>query len=203
MDDLARFLPLFVVVTGVLLAIGWRSLRQRRQHGTSGIVLRSQVARAFPGWIILILAVDLTQAAMLAFAPGWLPAVSLPLALPGAAVWAGAFLCLAFMSLLLLAQGQMGASWRMGVDASARPGLVTNGLFGVCRNPIYTLAIFWLMSFCLMVPTWVSVVAFCWATVSLRRLVAREEAYLLQTYGDEYRAYMARVGRFLPWSSGS
>ena len=28
--------------------------------------------------------------------------------------------------------------------------------------------------------------------------VAEEEAYLVRTYGDSFRAYAARVGRFLP-----
>ena len=198
MLDSTRFLPLVVIVAGALLGIGLRGLRYRRRHGTSGFAFRGNV-RASNFRILFALAGNLAQALVLAFAPGWLSAISLPhVFLQRGMLWTGAILCMVLMSLLLLAQEQMGASWRMGLDPDARPGLVTTGLFGVCRNPIYTLAILWFLSFCIMVPTWVSVLGLCFLTFTLWKLVAREEAYLLETYGGDYRAYIARVGRFLP-----
>ena len=35
--------------------------------------------------------------------------------------------------------------------------------------------------------------------VGIRLQIGSEEAYLLQSYGDEYRAYARSVGRFVPW----
>jgi protein-S-isoprenylcysteine O-methyltransferase Ste14 len=50
-----------------------------------------------------------------------------------------------------------------------------------------------------MVPTWPGLAAPVLVGLGLElqvRLV--EEPYLIRTHGDEYRAYAARVGRFVP-----
>ena len=41
------------------------------------------------------------------------------------------------LTLMLVAQAQMGLSWRIGIDEKNRTGLVTNGLFSLSRNPIF------------------------------------------------------------------
>ena len=39
--------------------------------------------------------------------------------------------------IMLVAQAQMGLSWRIGIDEKNRTGLVTQGLFALSRNPIF------------------------------------------------------------------
>jgi protein-S-isoprenylcysteine O-methyltransferase Ste14 len=98
-----------------------------------------------------------------------------------------------------LAQMEMGASWRIGVDQSERTELVTGGLFSLCRNPIYTLMIVAWIGFALLVPTWLSAASVPAGIVAFEvqvRLV--EEPYLLRTHGERYRAWASRVGRFVP-----
>ena len=51
---------------------------------------------------------------------------------------AGLVVGIAGLAVVLLAQHGMGASWRIGVDDSERTELVTSGLFGRVRNPIFT-----------------------------------------------------------------
>jgi protein-S-isoprenylcysteine O-methyltransferase Ste14 len=36
------------------------------------------------------------------------------------------------------------------------------------------------------------------SAIAVRSQVREEEAYLLRTYGDEFRRYAAHVGRFVP-----
>ena len=48
----------------------------------------------------------------------------------------------------------MGASWRIGVDPEETTELVTGGVFGLCRNPIYTFMVIAWVGFALLVPTW-------------------------------------------------
>jgi protein-S-isoprenylcysteine O-methyltransferase Ste14 len=98
-----------------------------------------------------------------------------------------------------LAQMEMGASWRIGVDQSERTELVTGGLFSLCRNPIYTLMIVAWIGFALLVTTWLSAASVPAGIVAFEvqvRLV--EEPYLLRTHGERYRAWASRVGRFVP-----
>ncbi len=98
-----------------------------------------------------------------------------------------------------LAQMQMGASWRIGVDEGETTDLVTGGLFSLVRNPVYTAMIAAWTGFALLVPTWLAVASIAAGLTGLElqvRLV--EERHLIRLHRDRYRAYAARVGRFLP-----
>jgi protein-S-isoprenylcysteine O-methyltransferase Ste14 len=100
---------------------------------------------------------------------------------------------------VLVAQGTMGRSWRIGVDPSERTALVTEGSFGVVRNPIYTTMIATILGLTLLVPSMLAFASFALLLTSLElqtRVV--EEPYLLRTHGDAYERYASRVGRFLP-----
>jgi protein-S-isoprenylcysteine O-methyltransferase Ste14 len=97
------------------------------------------------------------------------------------------------------AQLGMGESWRIGVSDEERTDLVTGGWFSLCRNPIYSAMIVGWTGFALMVPTWLAFAAVVVIALGLELQVrAVEEPYLLRTHGEDYRAYAARVGRFVP-----
>jgi protein-S-isoprenylcysteine O-methyltransferase Ste14 len=100
--------------------------------------------------------------------------------------------------LLVTAQLHLGASWRIGIDEGASPGLVTSGLYRFCRNPIFLALLVTLSGYTLMLPTRLSLGLLLGAYIGVRQQVAAEEAYLLRTYGESYREYARRVGRFLP-----
>ncbi|HEX2087697.1 MAG TPA: isoprenylcysteine carboxylmethyltransferase family protein, partial [Solirubrobacteraceae bacterium] len=112
---------------------------------------------------------------------------------------AGAVLAVAGIAATLYAQMAMGASWRIGVDASERTELVTGGPFAVVRNPIFAAMLPTSLGLVLLVPNAVAVIGFV-ALVTALELQTRavEEPYLLATHGETYRAYAARVGRFVP-----
>jgi protein-S-isoprenylcysteine O-methyltransferase Ste14 len=110
----------------------------------------------------------------------------------------GAVLLFGGIVLLVIAQLRLGASWRIGIEEGASPGLVTGGFYRFCRNPIFLAIIITLTGYTLLLPTWLSLVMLLGAFIGTRRQAVMEEAYLLRTYGEAYRAYARRVGRFLP-----
>jgi protein-S-isoprenylcysteine O-methyltransferase Ste14 len=97
------------------------------------------------------------------------------------------------------AQLAMGDAWRIGVDPEERTELVTDGPFGLVRNPIYSAMIPTVFGLVLMVPNVVAVAAFV-ALVTALELQVRlvEEPYLLKVHGEEYVSYATQVGRFVP-----
>ncbi|MCB9629699.1 MAG: isoprenylcysteine carboxylmethyltransferase family protein [Sandaracinaceae bacterium] len=119
-----------------------------------------------------------------AWVPGWC-----------AYVGVGAF-ALA-ITICVTAQAQMGRSWRMCVD-EGHTQLVSSGLFGVVRNPIYTANLILLGGVLLVAPSPWSVMLLYAASVFLAIQTRLEEAHLRQMHGAEYAAYCARVGRFFP-----
>ncbi|GIE36291.1 hypothetical protein Ait01nite_093360 [Actinoplanes italicus] len=97
------------------------------------------------------------------------------------------------------AQQAMGNSWRIGVDAEERTTLVTTGVFGLVRNPVFTAIITAMAGITAMTPTWAQLLALA-AVIAGIELQVRvvEEPYLRATHGTAYTDYTRRTGRFLP-----
>ncbi len=198
----ASALPLIAVLAFYGLGFGWRTWVQLRRYGSSGIVLfrSGRPGQHLREALFVVLAVALlAEAALAAVAPRRLPGL-VPLAPATAAVLraTGIVMVLGATALMLAAQLDLGASWRVGIDEGARPGLVTGGLYRYSRNPIYVAMLAALLGFALLLPSWISLGLLIGAGLGIRRHVRDEEAYLARTYGEEYRRYAARVGRFVP-----
>lgn len=89
-------------------------------------------------------------------------------------------------------------SWRIGIDRTTPGPLVTGGIFAWTRNPIYiALDLIFSGSFLLQGRAIFLLFALALA-VLLHYIVRREESSLVTTYGDAYRQYCARVGRYVP-----
>jgi protein-S-isoprenylcysteine O-methyltransferase Ste14 len=185
----------------VALVFVWRPLLQRRRHGTWGLVLfKGSVAQKVRDVMLFALpALLIAQAGVATQSPH-------ALGLSEADLRAPAFLRSALGTLLLygglLFQGaamlDLGASWRIGIEERAQPGLVTGGLYRHTRNPIFLALIAVLVGYTLLIPTPLSAVILAAAVFAIRQQIAEEEAYLLRAYGDSYRRYAGRVGRLLP-----
>lgn len=99
----------------------------------------------------------------------------------------------------LVAQVQMGSSWRIGVDAGERTTLVTHGIFGWMRNPIFTFILLSMAGLLLVVPSVLSLAAAVLSFTGIEIQVrAVEEPYLRATHGEAYETYCSNTGRFLP-----
>jgi protein-S-isoprenylcysteine O-methyltransferase Ste14 len=174
----------------VLLAFGWRTLAQIRATGSTGFVAhreRGLVAKA-AGLALTLGLLAVVAGTVLADSRDWDA-----LAVVGVvAMLGGLVLCLA-------AQRSMGLSWRIGVDPDERTDLVTTGLFGSVRNPIFTAMILFAAGSALAVPTAVTVLGLVLAVVGIAaQVLVVEEPHLRRQHGAVYAAYVARSGRFLP-----
>lgn len=177
------------------VAFGWRTWRQYQDTGDSGFrgISGGLLGRTASGLFLSGLVVS-PIAPVLQLA-GWIQ----PLVVPPAiyAIGIGAF-ALGF-GLTLVAQLQMGESWRIGVSTSERTALVTHGVFSIVRNPIFTGMLLALLGMVLLVPHMLTVVAVVLTLVGLELQVRFvEEPYLFATHGAEYHAYTGSVGRFAP-----
>jgi len=111
----------------------------------------------------------------------------------------GIVVAVAGITLTLLAQLGLGASWRIGVDETETTELVTTGPFVLVRNPIFTALLAALTGLALMVPNPVAIAGLAFAVVGIELQVpGAEEPYLRRIHGAAYTDYTAVVGRFLP-----
>jgi protein-S-isoprenylcysteine O-methyltransferase Ste14 len=197
-----RFMPLAGILSILLIGVAWRALLQRTRYGTWGFVRSAlsepaQAARAAGFFVVFaLLAAQAFQAAVNPagfYVPTWLPSEgALILSIVGAIVLTDGF------ALLVVAQLQMGASWRIGIDEGATPGLIDTGLFRFCRNPIYLGLLVIIAGYVALLPTPISLLMWVGAYRVIQLQIRAEEAYLRRVYGDAYHAYAHRVGRLLP-----
>lgn len=109
----------------------------------------------------------------------------------------GVACCLAGLVFLGLSLVAFGRSFRVGIDAEQPDELVTGGIFGVSRNPIYVGFFLVLLGEFLVFPNWVLLAYLIAGTWLLNRQALREEAFLREHYGQAYADYCAKVRRYL------
>jgi protein-S-isoprenylcysteine O-methyltransferase Ste14 len=77
--------------------------------------------------------------------------------------------------------------------------LVTHGPYRWIRHPLYSMGIALVFAIGLMAENWFILLIGLVALLGIRTVVVPvEEAALVDTFGDEYRDYMATTGRLLP-----
>lgn len=76
--------------------------------------------------------------------------------------------------------------------------LVTRGIYRWVRHPLYGIGSFFIVSFGLMADNWFIALMGVLAFIGMAVRTPKEEANLIAKFGDEYREYMKKTGRFLP-----
>lgn len=109
----------------------------------------------------------------------------------------GAALITAGLVIYGLGLWAFGNSWRLGIDRNSPGPLVTTRIFAWTRNPVYlafdllavgTLLLQGRLIFLLLAAVFV---------LMIHETICREERFLSEQYGDAYRDYCARVGRYV------
>lgn len=181
-----------------LLAFGLRMVVHVRRTGSTGFKgLRGASGSERAGGLLLLIAVVSCVVGAVLQLTGAMASIG---ALDGGVgSTLGVVLACAGIAMTALAQFAMGDAWRVGVDPSERTELVTDGPFSLARNPIFAAMIPAFAGILLLAPNVLEVAGAILLMVALElhvRLI--EEPYLLRVHGEQYAAYAARVGRFLP-----
>jgi protein-S-isoprenylcysteine O-methyltransferase Ste14 len=118
---------------------------------------------------------------------------------PGPWVVAGAAGMAAGIGLMVWAQLEMGASWRIGVDHGDTTPLITTGPYRWVRNPIYTAMVMASAGAAAVTGSRLVAVGLVAAVLFAEWQVrVVEEAWLLGRHGDGYAQWAAGTGRFVP-----
>lgn len=76
--------------------------------------------------------------------------------------------------------------------------LSTHGIYRWIRHPLYTVGSSFYISFGLMADNWFIIFMGALTFIVMAIRTPKEEANLIAKFGDEYREYMKRTGKFLP-----
>jgi len=113
--------------------------------------------------------------------------------------WLGVAVAVASLLMFHLTHRALGRNWSVSLDVREGHQLITDGIYRRIRHPMYSAFWLWASAQALLLPNWVAgfsgLVGF---GILFFGRVAREERMMLETFGDGYRAYMARTGRIFP-----
>jgi len=184
-------------VIWVLGVVGWFIIRyphDRRAHRTP------KLRRSDRGREIVLMAISATGLGVLPFiyvvsnAPRFATYPFRPWQ-----AWLGAVLFAASLWLFYRTHKDLGRNWSVTLEVRDRHTLVTSGVYSRVRHPMYSAFWLWALAQALLLPNWIAGPAglIGFGTLFFLR-VGREEALMIETFGEDYRRYMARTARILP-----
>ena len=160
-----------------------REAVQREGRGT--FIIRVVMGFVLLGWLILY-----------AINPTWMKVLSVPF--PNWLRCLGFALGLASLGFWSWTQVALGKEWSPQLQLRKEHHLVTTGPYARIRHPLYTAMIGYGTSLALVTANWLFIIfAIIAAGLTFAR-VPKEEKMLIQKFGENYKAYMQKTGRFFP-----
>jgi protein-S-isoprenylcysteine O-methyltransferase Ste14 len=91
----------------------------------------------------------------------------------------------------------MANEWRIGIDNENKVNLITKGMFGITRNPIFLGVIIVFIGLFLVIPNALTAVLLVSSFIVMQVQIRLEEEFLLKKLGTEYKEYLGKVKRWL------
>lgn len=193
------FLPLYLFVY-LATAFVWRSFVVWKRTGINPLVFKgTDSAHDYVGRVFkLLFALIVTVVLVYSFWPNgysrfmpieWLERTWI--------TTVGTILLVLSFVWTLLAQTQMGESWRIGIDEEHQTALVRTGVFGLSRNPIFLGMMITLAGVFLVIPNALTLLALVTGVLLIGIQVRLEEEFLLELHGEDYARYKREVRRWL------
>jgi protein-S-isoprenylcysteine O-methyltransferase Ste14 len=193
------FLPAYLL-TYLSTALLWRSYRLWKKTGVNPYVLgRTESLSDLVGaWFRLTLGGLSGVVVLYAVAPGLYANVApIPWLQSPVLVGMGLILLLISLAWILIAQAQMGRSWRIGIETREVPPLIQHGLFKRSRNPIFLGTRVMLLGFFLVLPNAILFAVLLLGEALIQIQVRLEEEHLARVHGEPYLAYRRLTRRWL------
>jgi protein-S-isoprenylcysteine O-methyltransferase Ste14 len=110
--------------------------------------------------------------------------------------YVGILCCYLGLLLFLMALISFGKAWRIGIDETNSPELITTGIFAYSRNPIFLFMDLYFSGIMLVYPTILFILIAIGTIIGIHFQILREETFLLHKFGENYRAYKKRTRRY-------
>tara|TARA_R110002110_G_scaffold413729_1_gene641617 strand:+ start:107576 stop:108178 length:603 start_codon:yes stop_codon:yes gene_type:complete len=198
-EILTIFLPAyFVLFFGVVFL--WRTwvtyrltgVNPYRMLGNPGPEeITSRYFRLLPVLSLAVMAAYLSSAELYAFlAPFyWLHSAILQ--------WLGVAVMSLALVIIVVAQGQMGKSWRIGVDYDHPTEFVERGLFRYSRNPVFAGVMLSAIGYFMVLPNALTLLVVVLDLALIQVQIRLEEQHLAEEHGDVYERYCRAVRRWV------
>lgn len=110
---------------------------------------------------------------------------------------AGGAALVAGLIIFIWALASFGNAWRIGIDHQRPGGLVTQGIFGHTRNPVFIFLDLYFIGTALINRDIFFLIVAIAVVAGIHYQIKQEEQFLRKHYGREYERYRQRVPRYL------
>lgn len=118
--------------------------------------------------------------------------------LPAWLRWAGFGLGLLSVAFWTWTQIHLDTQWSAQLQLRQEHHLVTSGPYARIRHPLYSAMFGWAVSLGLLTANWIFVAMAVLSIAGTMVRIPKEEQMMLEAFGDKYKVYMQRTGRFFP-----
>lgn len=119
--------------------------------------------------------------------------------LPVGLGWLGVFLLACAVFLFGRAHTDLKSNWSPSLEIYQRHTLITSGIYGYIRHPMYTSQWVMVVAQILLIQNWLAGPAGLLVFIPFYFLRVRaEESMMLDTFGEQYRQYLQKTGSVIP-----
>jgi protein-S-isoprenylcysteine O-methyltransferase Ste14 len=114
--------------------------------------------------------------------------------------WLGLIAAVAALATFYFTHRDLGRNWSVSLDVRQDHKLITEGVYRYVRHPMYSAFWLWAIAQALLLPNYVAGFAALFGFGLLYFIrVGREEQMMIDAFGAEYRDYMTRTKKLIPW----
>ena len=191
-ENIYRFTGLVLLLTAMSISISFRhraaqSKEPIKSEAEGRVILTLRSVFGLLGWL---------SAFLYLINPGWMAWAQLPL--PSWLRWTGAAIMAICIPFIYWVFTSLGKNVTPTVVTREAHTLVTHGPYHWVRHPLYTVGFLVFTGYSLLAANWFIFTMLALASVILVMRTPIEEQHLIDRFGDEYRRYMSRTGRYLP-----
>jgi protein-S-isoprenylcysteine O-methyltransferase Ste14 len=119
--------------------------------------------------------------------------------LPTWAGWLGILILAGALFVFWRAHADLGLNWSPSLEIREKHELITRGIYGVIRHPMYASQWLWVAAQPLLLQNWIAGFLNLLVFIPFYFLrVKAEEQMMMEKFGDQYHTYMQKVGAILP-----
>jgi len=191
-ESLFRWIAAVLLLSALAISVTYR--RRANQSGDEisskeegGLILVLRSIFGLAGWL---------SAFVYLINPAWMAWAHLDL--PAWVRWTGAVIMAVCLPLIYWIFSSLGNNVTPTVAVRREHSLVMHGPYRWVRHPLYTVGFLAFIGFSLLSAIWFTAAMLVLGFSVLAMRTPLEEKRLVERFGDEYREYMRRTGRYLP-----
>jgi len=118
---------------------------------------------------------------------------------PAWASWFGVLIFVMALFVFCRAHVDLGLNWSPSLEIREKHELITKGIYGLIRHPMYASQWLWVLAQPLLLQNWIAgfLNLFVFIPFYFLRIKA-EEQLMIDSFGEEYTTYMKNTGSVLP-----